>query len=175
MYENLILHSPRFVLFGVKLAHFVSRAKIYENLILKSPRFATFGAKLANFGGWSDTPACQLNPSSRSQWLASSRSPFICRAFTSSRSPTPAVLSAIVTRNWRVSRRGEQLFYLQIWDDVSASQTAPGMVGLTPKWFRLAPNGTNPGLFQIRFLCIWRPKVCQIDPKWDKSGAFSDQ
>ena len=30
-----------------------------------------------------------------------------------------------------------------------------GMVGLAPKWVRLAPNGTNPGLFQIRFQCIW--------------------
>ena len=29
------------------------------------------------------------------------------------------------------------------------------MVGLAPKWVRLAPNGTNPGLFQIRFQCIW--------------------
>ena len=34
-----------------------------------------------------------------------------------------------------------------------------GMVGLAPKWVRLAPNGTNPGLFQIRFQCIWRPRV----------------
>ena len=31
-----------------------------------------------------------------------------------------------------------------------------GMVGLAPKRVRLAPNGTNPGLFQIRFQCIWR-------------------
>ena len=30
------------------------------------------------------------------------------------------------------------------------------MVGLAPKWVRLAPNGSNPGLFQIRFQCIWR-------------------
>ena len=34
-----------------------------------------------------------------------------------------------------------------------------GMVGLDPKWFRLAPNGTNPGLFQIRFQCILRPRA----------------
>ena len=27
------------------------------------------------------------------------------------------------------------------------------MVGLAQKWVRLAPNGTNPGLFQIRFQC----------------------
>ena len=32
----------------------------------------------------------------------------------------------------------------------------PGMVGLALKWVRLAPNGTNPGIFQIRFQCIWR-------------------
>ena len=30
-----------------------------------------------------------------------------------------------------------------------------GMVGLAPKWVRLAPNGITPGLFQIRFQCIW--------------------
>ena len=30
-----------------------------------------------------------------------------------------------------------------------------GMVGLAPKWVRLAPNGRNPGLFQIRFQYIW--------------------
>ena len=34
-----------------------------------------------------------------------------------------------------------------------------GMVGLALKWVRLAPNGTNPGLFQIRFQCIWHPRV----------------
>ena len=28
---------------------------------------------------------------------------------------------------------------------------ASGVLGLAPKWLRLAPNGTNPGLFQIRF------------------------
>ena len=32
-----------------------------------------------------------------------------------------------------------------------------GVVGFAPKWVRFAPNGTNPGLFQIRFQCIWRP------------------
>ena len=36
------------------------------------------------------------------------------------------------------------------------------MVGLAPKWVRLAPNGTNSGLFQIRFQCIWRPQMGQI-------------
>ena len=54
----------------------------------------------------------------------------------------------------------------------------PWMVGLAPKWVRLAPNGTNPGLFQIRFQCIWRgglkkPRICPIlgqsDPLWSKT------
>ena len=31
-----------------------------------------------------------------------------------------------------------------------------GMVGLAPKCVRLTPNGTNSGLYQIRFQCIWR-------------------
>ena len=34
-----------------------------------------------------------------------------------------------------------------------------GMVGLATWWVKLAPNGTNPGLFQIRFQCIWRPRA----------------
>ena len=46
-------------------------------------------------------------------------------------------------------------------------ELTPGMVGLAPKWVRLAPNGTNPGLFQIRFQCIWRgaPKALKSDLK----------
>ena len=41
--------------------------------------------------------------------------------------------------------------------EVGVSRT--GMVDLAPKWVRLAPNGTNPGLFQIRFQSIWRPRA----------------
>ena len=61
-----------------------------------------------------------------------------------------------------------------------------GLVGLAPKWVRLAPNGTNPGLFQIRFQRIWRrapiillksdlkkPRICliwgQSDPLWSQT------
>ena len=38
-------------------------------------------------------------------------------------------------------------------------------------WVRLAPNGTNPGLFQIIFQCIWRRgqsdlKKTRICPIW---------
>ena len=38
------------------------------------------------------------------------------------------------------------------------------MVGLAPKWVRLVPNGTNLGLFQIRFQYIWldRAKCTEI-------------
>ena len=41
---------------------------------------------------------------------------------------------------------------------LSSTPRGAGMVGLAPKWVRLAlaPNGTNPGLFQIRILYIWR-------------------
>ena len=60
------------------------------------------------------------------------------------------------------------------------------MVGLAPKWVRLAPNGTIPGLFRSDFSALARnatlskdgrfgSKVVQIGPKWDNSGAFSDQ
>ena len=42
-----------------------------------------------------------------------------------------------------------------------------GMVGLAPNWVRLVPNGTNPGLFQIRFQYIWlyEPNVLKCDLK----------
>ena len=36
----------------------------------------------------------------------------------------------------------------------ASGKVESGMVGLAPKWVRLAPNGTNPGLFQIRFQYI---------------------
>ena len=49
------------------------------------------------------------------------------------------------------------------------------VVDLDPKCVRLAPNGTNMGLFQIRFQYILAHKMGQIDSKWDKSGTFSDQ
>ena len=43
-----------------------------------------------------------------------------------------------------------------------------GMVGLAPKLVRLAPNETNPGLFQIRL-----PRSCliwgQSDPLWSQN------
>ena len=39
-------------------------------------------------------------------------------------------------------------------NDLTVSQQSEaGMVGLAPKCVRLATNGTNPGLFQIRFQC----------------------
>ena len=38
---------------------------------------------------------------------------------------------------------------------IRLAQMGSGMVGLAPKWVRLAPNG----LFQISFQCIWRPCV----------------
>ena len=54
------------------------------------------------------------------------------------------------------------------------------MVGLAPKWIRLAPNGTNPGLFNIRFQWInalksdlKKPGICPIrgqsDPLWSQT------
>ena len=59
-----------------------------------------------------------------------------------------------------------------------------GMVGLAPKWVRLATKGTNPGLFQIRFQYIWRgapnalksdlkkPRICPI---WGQSDQLWSQ
>ena len=59
-----------------------------------------------------------------------------------------------------------------------------GMVGLAAKWVRLAPNGINLGLFQIRFQCIWRDapnalksdlKTPQICPIWGQSDPLCSQ
>ena len=35
--------------------------------------------------------------------------------------------------------------------DLVVFETSPGMSDLGPKWVRLGANGTDPGLFQIRF------------------------
>ena len=60
----------------------------------------------------------------------------------------------------------------------------PGMVGLAPNWVRLAPNGTNPGLCQISFQCIWRPcakcteiwsEKLRICPIWGQSDPLRNQ
>ena len=50
-----------------------------------------------------------------------------------------------------MGHESNNLFSLDL-SDVFFSQMMfrPGMVGLVPKWVRLVPNGTNPGLFQIR-------------------------
>ena len=62
---------------------------------------------------------------------------------------------------------GDMISYQWAWlslcliNTPSLSQT--GMVGLTPKWVRLALNGTNPRLFQIRFSSFW------FGSKWNKS------
>ena len=44
------------------------------------------------------------------------------------------------------------------------------MVGLASKWVRLAPIGINPGLFQIRFQCIWRPRWSKKVPDMSHLG-----
>ena len=50
-------------------------------------------------------------------------------------------------------------------------QSGPGMVGLAPKWVRLAPNGTNPGLFSAGApnalkSDLKKPRICPI---WGQS------
>ena len=56
-----------------------------------------------------------------------------------------------------------------------------GMVGLPPKWVRLAPTETNTGLFQIRFQYIFAQrqnvlksdlKKSRICPIWGQSDPF---
>ena len=51
--------------------------------------------------------------------------------------------------------------------------SVPGVAGLDSKWVRWDPNGTNPGLFQIRFQDILscRAKMYWIHI-WKSSGVF---
>ena len=50
---------------------------------------------------------------------------------------------------------------------INLTDTRPGMVGLAPKWARLASNGSDPGLFQNIFQYIWlnEPNVLKSDLK----------
>ena len=41
-----------------------------------------------------------------------------------------------------------------------------GSPDLYPKWVRLAPNGTNPGLFRSELIFIWL-----IEPKYNQSDV----
>ena len=62
-----------------------------------------------------------------------------------------------------------------------APMLRPGMVGLAPKWVRLAPNGTNPGFFrsdfsafgavrQMHWYLIW--KISGFVPFWANLTHF---
>ena len=66
-------------------------------------------------------------------------------------------------------------------------QPRPGMLGLAPKWSRLAPNGTNPGSFHFRFHYVLisssasqnvlkfdmkKPRICPI---WGHSDPLCSQ
>ena len=46
------------------------------------------------------------------------------------------------------------------------------MLGLAPKWVRLALNGTNLGFFQIRFQCIWPPAPNVLKSDLKKSSRI---
>ena len=57
----------------------------------------------------------------------------------------------------------------------------PEVWDLAPKCVSFAPNRTNPGLFQVRFHCIWRPapnalksdlKKSRICPIWGHSDPL---
>ena len=62
--------------------------------------------------------------------------------------------------------------------------SCPRLPDLAPKWVRLAPNGTNPGNFQIRFSTFWRTapkgtesdlKISRICPIWGQSDPLWGQ
>ena len=68
-----------------------------------------------------------------------------------------------------------------IWPTLGDEETS-GMVGLAPKWVRLAPNGTNPVIFsdQIQYFrfctvsqnvlsLIWNPSQNVLNLIWKKS------
>ena len=49
---------------------------------------------------------------------------------------------------------GSEIF-LFYYHALAEQKSHSGMVGLAPKWIRLAPKLDKPGLFQIRFQYIW--------------------
>ena len=65
----------------------------------------------------------------------------------------------------------------QMWNDIfpvctPLPNTITPWTDLDSKWVRLAPNGTNPGIFQIRFSTFWLgdTKMGQI---WDISRMYN--
>ena len=46
----------------------------------------------------------------------------------------------------------------------------PGMVGLAPKWVRLAPNGTNPGIFRSDFSAFGGGRQIHWNLIWKSPG-----
>ena len=61
------------------------------------------------------------------------------------------------------------------YDSIASSfyTDKPGMVGLAPKWVRLAPNGTNPGAPNALKSDLKKPRICPIwsqsDPLWSQT------
>ena len=79
--------------------------------------------------------------------------------------PTPLQKRNPTLKNWHVCYFYfllKLLFFFMLLKNlcdyfffVDQDYVKAGMVGLAVKWVRLAPNWTNPALFQIRFQYIW--------------------
>ena len=155
----------------------LERDKMYWNLIWKSSKFFPLWAKLTHFGPKSDIhlwiERCVYQSVDHKEQKKrenliiqnmKSKTVHSCREWDN-----PVTWALVVTDSWMSNE----------------FRRNTGMVGLAPKWVRLAPNGTNPGLFQIRFQCIWRPapnalksdliksRICPIwgqsDPLWSQT------
>ena len=71
-----------------------------------------------------------------------------------------AVNSSILLTSWWLDE-----FVMAFVSNVST----PGMVGLAPKWVRLATNWKNPGLFKIIFQYFWLGELHRKSYKrWNK-------
>ena len=123
----------------------------------KSPEFVPFEVNLTNFGTKSDTPLFSSHNTHNLHNL-------LCGS-TYRKSGKINVQKNLSISRYLVSLTScsdccphtNQSHENMVTCNRCCSQNLSGMVGLAPKWVKLATNGTNPGLFQIWFQCIWRP------------------
>ena len=129
---------------------------VLKSDLKKSPEFVPFEVNLTNFGTKSDTPPFSSHNTHNLHNL-------LCGS-TYRKSGKINVQKNLSISRYLVSLTScsdccphtNQSHENMVTCNRCCSQNLSGMVGLAPKWVRLAPNGTNPGLFQIRFQCIWR-------------------
>ena len=117
---------------------------------LISPRFVLFGANLNQLGSDPDIPA------RKSPVLVCARSSTVksflhCTPCWSENISTIMVMARWLRVTWFSASAVFTSFTVSLSSELLEVWSDGGV--------RLAPKETNPGLFQIRFQCIWRPRA----------------